>query len=169
MFYKGESGFTLIEMVVVLVILAMAAAIVIPRLPDTRGAALGSSARNLATFIRYSEDQVTLSRQPLRIRLSPGTGNISVFTVSQSGTELPPKDPFFSRPVLADGITFSDIQLPRLGTVNSGELMLDIGPAGLSDFVTFHIKNENGIEMTVMAFPVGGRVKVEEGRKEISL
>lgn len=162
-------GFTLIELVVVLTLLALVTLLVVPRLPDSQGTTLKSSARTLASTLRYLQDQVATTRQLYRIRLTPGTGEIRVTVVSSGGTESQPSDPFFSGPILREGITIADVQTPRLGTVTSGEVTMDIGPAGLAEVATIHLRGGNGGQMTVVALSYGGRVTVGEGYLEANL
>ncbi|MSM40192.1 MAG: prepilin-type N-terminal cleavage/methylation domain-containing protein [Geobacter sp.] len=162
-------GFTLIELVVVLAILALVTLLVIPRLPDSQGTALKGSARALATTLRYLQDQVATTRQLYRLRLTPGTGEIRVAVVSSDGTESDPRDPFFSGPILREGVTITDVQTPRLGTVSSGVVTMDIGPAGLAEVATIHLRGGNGGQMTVVALSYGGRVTVGEGYLEANL
>jgi len=164
-----SAGFTLIELVVVLAILAMTTLLVWPRLPDTRAAALKGSARALATTVRYVGDQVITTRLPHRLRITPGSGEIRVVTIPPGGTESRPSDTFFNRRILADGVTVVDVQIPRLGTVSTGEVLLDFGPAGLADIATIHLRESGGDQMTVTIFPFGSRVKVQEGYQEVGL
>ncbi len=164
-----SAGFTLIEMVVVLAILAMTTLLVWPRLPDSRGAALKSSARALATTVRYIGDQVTTTSLPHRLKLSPGSGKIEVVRVPPGESESRSGDTFFNRRMLADGVTVNDVQIPRLGTVSTGEVLLDFGPAGLADIAVIHLRESRGDQMTITVFPFGGRVKVQEGYQEVAL
>ena len=162
-----QSGFTLIEIVVVVTILAMTALLVFPRLPDTREAALKSSARTLATTIRYVRDQALLKRLPHRLRFTAGEGNIAVTTLPPGGTETPSEDAFLRRRILGDDIIVSDITTPRLGKVASGDTFIDFGPAGISETLIIHLREPQGNQMTVIAFPFGGQVKVESGYREL--
>ncbi|GAM08763.1 hypothetical protein OR1_01037 [Geobacter sp. OR-1] len=164
----GQGGFTLIEMAVVLVIIAMTVLLVLPRLPDTSGAALKKSARTLASTIRYVRDQVTVNRIAHRLRFFPGEGKITITTLPPGGTETSPKDPFLNKQILADRVTVTDVEVPRLGKVNSGEVAVDIGAAGVAEITTIHLKESGGKQMTVIAFPYGGRVTVEEGYREVT-
>lgn len=163
-----QAGFTLIEMVVVLAILAMTALLVLPRLPDTREASLKSSARALATTIRYVRDQALLKRLPHRLRFTAGEGRIAVTTLPPGGTEAPANDPFLARRILADDITVSDVTTPRLGRVASGEISMDIGLRGIAEATIIHLREPGGKEMTVIAFPFGGQVKVQDGYQEFT-
>jgi general secretion pathway protein H len=165
---RSQGGFTLIEMAVVLVIIAMTMLLVLPRLPDTRSAALKRSAKTLASTMRYVRDQVAVSRLVHRLRFLPGEGKVTITTLPPGGTETGSKDPFLNRQILSDGVTVSDIEVPRLGKVNSGEVIIDIGAAGVAEITLIHLKESGGKQMTVTAFPYGGQVKVEEGYREIS-
>ena len=161
-----QQGFTFIELVVVLAILAMVTALVWPRLPDTRGASLKSSARTLAATMRYLGEQVAVQRQPYRLRFSPGSGEISVTVITPGASETAPNDPFLNRRILAEGVTIADIQTPRLGTVGSGEVRIDIGPAGIPELTSIHLREAAGRQMTVTAYPFGGRITVRDGYLE---
>lgn len=166
---RASHGFTLIELVVVLTLLALVTLLVFPRLPDSQGTALKDSARSLATTLRYLQDQVATTRQLYRLRLTPGTGEIRVTVVSSDGTESDPRDTFFTRPILREGVTIADVQTPRLGTLTSGVVTLDIGPAGLAEVATIHLRGGNSGQMTVVALSYGGRVTVGEGYLEANL
>jgi general secretion pathway protein H len=71
--------------------------------------------------------------------------------------------------VLADGIALEDVRLPRLGTVTSGQVQLDVGPGGVNEFLTIHLSSSAGKQWTVMAFPQNGKVTVGEGYIEKAL
>jgi general secretion pathway protein H len=164
---QREAGFTIIEMVVVLVILAMTALLVLPRLPDTSGTRLKTSARTLATTMRYLRDQAAVTRMPHRFRFFPGERKITLTILPPGVAEKSPDDPFLKREILAEGITVVDIQLPSLGKISSGEVTVDLGPAGVAEVTTIHLRESGGKQMTVTAFPFGGQIKVEEGYKEV--
>jgi general secretion pathway protein H len=165
---QRQAGFTIIEMVVVLVILAMTALLVLPRLPDTSATRLKTSARTLATTMRYLRDQSAVTRMPHRFRFFPGEGKIALTILPPGGVEKLSEDPFLRKQLLADGITVVDIQLPSLGKISNGEVTVDLGPAGVAEVTTIHLRESGGKQMTVTAFPFGGQIKVEEGYREVS-
>ncbi len=57
-----EAGFTLIEIVVVMVIIGMVMMLVLPRLPSSDQENLKISARTLASTIRYMQERAATSR-----------------------------------------------------------------------------------------------------------
>jgi hypothetical protein len=152
---------------VVLALLAMAVLMILPRLPDTGEASLRSSARALASTIRYLKDQGAVTRTRHRIRLTAGEGRIAVTSVQPGGAEENPKDPFLARPILAEGIVVSDLQVPRLGKVTRGEAIIDVGAGGTFDVAVIHLRAPEGKQMTVTVLPQGGAVKVEDGYREM--
>ena len=162
-----QRGFTLIEMVVVICILAMTALIVIPLLPSTDAANLKDSARRLSTVIRYLGDRSVTTKTPYRMRLDLSEGTVTVMKFVD-GEETAPEDPFFSRNILDKGVSIEDIEIPRLGKLGEGVINVDFAVAGLGDFVVVHLKGANGGQFTVTAFPYGGRVEVLEGYQEMT-
>ena len=159
-------GFTLIEMVVVIAIIAMAALLVFPRLPSTDTANLRGSARSLAAMIRYLGDKSITSKSAYRLQFNLADSSLAVRKVV-NGEETTDPDPFFSRRVLADGISIEDVRIPRLGKLSTGEVTVGFGPSGLEDFVIIHLKGSRDRHFTVTAYPQNGKVKVGEGYQEV--
>lgn len=163
---SGNPGFTLIELVVALALLAMAVMLVFPRLPDTGGAALKRSARTVASTIRYLFDRVSETGTPYRLTFTVGSNRATVAEIRPDGSEAAPGDPFFSRRIIAEGVVVTDLQTPRSGKVTTGDMAIDVAPSGVAEPTMIHLKGVDGQEMTVTVFPYGKRVVVGEGRRE---
>lgn len=161
-----QYGFTLIEMVVVIVIISLAAILVIPRLPSTDAANLRSSARRLATVIRYLGDQSVTTKIPYRIRLELADDVITVVK-NVNGDESAPSDPFFTEKILREGVAIEDVEISQLGKLTEGTVTVDFGMAGLGDVLVIHLKGNKGDHFTVTALPYGGKVEVLEGYQEL--
>ncbi len=165
---RTQHGFTLIEMVVIVTILALAAAIVVPLLPSTDAARLRSSARRLATVIRYLGDRSVTTKERYRMQVDLSENTVTVKKMV-NGEERTPEDPFFARSILDEGVTIEDIEVPRLGKTGEGETDVDFGAAGLGDFIVVHLKGPKGDHLTVTALPCGGKVEVLDGYQEMKL
>jgi general secretion pathway protein H len=163
-----SSGFTLLELLVVLAVMAMAAAIVVPRLPTSEATALKRSARGVAALLRSIDNEATTRKTTYRLTFDLGLEQLRVKEL-QGGEEAAPNDVRLARPVLAEGIAIEDVRLPRLGTVTSGQVQVEIGPGGLSEYLTVHLVSPAGKQFTVMAFPQTGKVTVNEGYLEKAL
>lgn len=162
-------GFTLIELMVVLVLLSLSAALIVPRLPSTEAMELKSSARSLASLLRYLGERSIGSKNIYRLHINFQENSIKVTRKLANGDEIPPEDPLLSRKALAEGIFITDLQSPRLGTVAEGEVLIDFGAAGLSEFLTLHLHSPKGESFTVTGYPQGGKVKILSGYQEVSL
>lgn len=163
---RTNTGFTLIEMVVVIAIIAMLAALVFPRLPKTDDAKLQSSARSLAALLRYLGERGATSGNRYRLHLNMSDSSVTVGIQGPNGEEGRPDDTFFNRRFLDPGVVLADVELTRLGKVAEGEVTLDFGPGGLNEFLVIHLKGKGERYDTIFAYPQGGRVKVVNGYEE---
>lgn len=161
-----SGGFTLIELAVVLAILATVALLVFPRLPSTDATNLRGSARALAATIRYTGDKAVTAKSAYRLRVNLTDNRLAVIKMV-NGEESTDTDPFFSRQILAEGINIEDVSTPRLGKIAGGEVTVNFGPGGLEDFVVIHLQGSRDRHFTVTAYPQNGKVKVEEGYREV--
>jgi general secretion pathway protein H len=162
----GQSGFTLIEIAVVMAIIAMVMLLVIPRLPSSDQENLKISARTLASTLRYMQERAATSRTSYYLDIAPGTESMRIVQVGGDGSALEPSDPLLQKSPVKEGIIVSDVRIPRLGKIKDGQVRVDVGVAGVRDFVTIHLGNAAGQSWTVMAFPSGGKVKAFEGYHE---
>jgi general secretion pathway protein H len=165
---RCEAGFTLIEIMVVIVIIAIAAAVVLPRLPSTEGTRLKNSARNLASGIRFLSDRSIVTKALYRLHLDMSDNSVRIAMLSPKREEQAPDDEFMSRKLLEDGISIEDVTAPGVGTVSEGEAVVEFGPAGLSEGLVVHLKGGDK-QYTVIAYPFGGKVEVLEGYKELEV
>lgn len=163
---RSRSGFTLIEIVVVMVIIGMVMMLVIPRLPSSDSENLKISARTMAASLRYLQERAATTGAGYYLTFEPGSDVLKVFEVAADGSGRAPSDPLLQKPLLKEGILVADVVVPRLGKVVEGQLRLDVGMTGLRDFVTIHLRSPEGKFWTVMAFPAGGKVKFYEGYQE---
>ena len=163
----AEAGFTLIEMMVVIVIISVCAALVVPRLPAPEGTRLKNSARNLASGMRFLSDQAIITKGVFRLKLNLTENSTGIARLSPTGDELPPEDQFMNRRLVEEGISIEDVTVPQLGKVTEGEVIIPFGPAGNPDCITIHLKGGER-HFTIIAYPSGGKVKVLEGYQEVT-
>ena len=161
-----RTGFTLIEIAVVMVIISMVMLLVIPRLPSSDQENLKISARTLASTLRYMQERAASSRTGYFLTLMPGTETIKMYENGSDGNAAVPSDPILQKSPVKEGIIVADVRIPRLGKISDGNMRVDVGVAGLRDFVTIHLRSAEGQFWTVMAFPSGGKVKAFAGYHE---
>lgn len=162
----NRNGFTLIEIAVVLAIIGMVLLLVVPRLPSSEGEDLKTSARMLASTLRYMHDRAAAGRTTYYLRMEPGTDVVKVLEAAADGGEKEPADPLLLKRAVKEGVIVSDVMIPRLGKISDGQVRLDIGMGGLRDFAIIHLRSQRNVFWTVMAFPSSGKVKVYENYLE---
>ncbi|BCG45848.1 General secretion pathway protein H [Citrifermentans bremense] len=163
---RCSAGFTLLELMVVIFIISLAAGLVFPRLPDTEATKLKNSARNLGSGIRFLNDQAIITKKVYRLHLDLNDNSTRITRVSPSGEELQPDDQFMNRRLVEEGIDIEDVNVPSLGLLTEGEATVTFGPGGIADGMTIHLKGGEK-QYTVIAYPSGGKVKVLEGYQEV--
>jgi len=167
---RYQSGFTLIEMTVVIVILSVIAVVVLPRLPFAHERDLKTSARTLAASLRYLGDLAISTKQHYRLRITLLNNEIAVTRVIPEGDELAVSDSDLNHLALLDGVVFADIETPRLGKITEGQAILDFGPLGVEDLAVIHLKRSDDTRYyTVAVYPGSGRITVLEGYQEGTL
>lgn len=162
----SRAGFTLIEIMVVMVIIGMVMMLILPRLPSSEQENLKISARTMASTLRYIQERAATSRTGYYLILAPGTESVKIFELGGDGSGKEPSEPLLQKSPVKEGIIVADVRIPRLGKVIDGQLRLDVGVGGVRDFITIHLRSPDGKFWTVMAFPSGGKVKAFEGYLE---
>ncbi len=149
-----SKAFTLVELIVVIFIISMSAALIMPSLWDRGERALKTESRRIGNTLRYIYDEALGKKQTysLKINLDKDTWSYKSNNESRSFE-------------LHDSVMFKDIIVPSLGNVSIGEVLMAFGPLGPEEPVIVHlIKNEK--EYTVIFNHISGRTKVYEGYRK---
>lgn len=163
----SSKGFTLLELVVVLVILAGIAALVLPRLSLLLDENTRSSARTISTLLRYLDERAVAGRNRYRLQIDLNQQKIAVLQIAANGEDHPPDDPFLLRNPLVGDTRISDVMTDRMGTVTSGTVQILYGPGGLAEPLLIHLGTADTQQYTVQALPISASVKVAKGYLEI--
>jgi len=159
-----ESGFTLIELTLVIALLGLLLGLVIPKLPAIGENRLEATARRIAGMVRYLYNEAALSGLEHRLafdldnnslggrKLDPD-GELTVVTDSGRDHEL------------GGSVTIVDVSVPGKNKVTSGQLFSRIFPVGWMEETVIHLKNSNRT-LTLHLQPLTGVTDVHEGYKE---
>jgi general secretion pathway protein H len=161
----GSSGFTLLELTVVLLILGIAVSFVAPRLRDPDATALTSSANRLASTARYLYDEAAYERRPMRLNfdLDHQTYFVTVLGGDPDDPEFVPVSSLLAKPtLLPDAVAFRDVVLPAVGTVSEGLVFAQFSPEGWADPLVVHLRGRSGGEATMAIDPLTGRTGVAD-------
>ena len=152
----ASSGFTLLELSVVLLIFGIAASFLAPRLRDPESAALAASAARLATTARYLYDEAAYQRVPMRLNLDLDRQVyfVTVLGGDPDDPEFVPADSPLARPVaLPDAVAFRDVVLPAVGIVTEGIVFAQFSPEGWADPLVVHLRSRSGADATMAIEP----------------
>lgn len=163
---RNSSGFTLLELVVVLVILAGVTALVAPRLAFVQDMAIRSSSRRVVTLLRYLDERSVATKHYYRLKINLTDKHISVVQLSAIGEEQQPDDPFLQRDPLSDGVGIADVTTNRLGKTVDGSISIPYGPGGLGEPLLLHLGDADHKQYTILALPVSATVRLTEGYQE---
>jgi len=165
-----SSGFTLLELSLVLFIIGLLVTVLVPRLGGLDRARLETSAQRLAALVRYLSGEAAFRGHVYRIRydLDQHRYGVQVLTPSQEMKTFVADESPLSLPVqLPTNITFADIRVPSVGLVSSGQVFTHFYPQGYTDPTVIHLRDQQSRILTVIVPPVTGEVAVYEGYVDV--
>ncbi len=147
---RARAGFTLLELIVVIFLISLIAAMVIPSFYGMSENKLKSDARRLASLLRYLNDNAISMKETYSLKFDLQEKTLSWKEAAGRKTE-----------------TFEDligVYLPSKGEVKEGQITVFFGPLGLQESIAVHLRRE-GRGMTVALNPWSGRTRVIEDEK----
>lgn len=161
-----NSGFTLIELAVVMFIMGLIMMIALPYISGLRGSELRSEVRRLASRANYLYEEA--AAQKVMLRLSFDLDNNRYFV-----TRL---DPFAAMPkyvaehgpagevvTLPPGIRLRDVWVEGVGVVTRGIAVTQFYPGGYVDATVIHLVDDRGEVFTIGIEPDSGHVTITSG------
>lgn len=156
------NGFTLIELIVVLFLLGIVAAIVLPKIFWAE-AALKADAGKVASLITYLAESSGSKRVYYRLIFSLEEGMMRVESSDGAGEYRELEDPRLKRVSLSDRVVFEDISGPG-GKAKGGEVSVEFTPSGSSAPFIVHLRSKNDATAYSVVFnPYSSRATVAEG------
>jgi len=158
----AERGFTLLELVVTLAVIALGATLVLPRLGDARGLALAAAARRLADTVAYGRDRAILGGRPMRLVLDLDRGRWELGTPGRDpATVVPDASPTGRGGVLPAGVRLAAVTAGGTPAASGGIAALDLEPDGDALPARIDLADGSGRRAGVVVPPAGGRPRVE--------
>ena len=162
-----REGFTLIELVAVMAIIGIMAAMLVPKLPDVGGWRMKSAARKMSMSISAVYSKAATSKLVYRLTVDMAENSYYVSLLNTDG-EFEKKDIMFAKETkLPDGLSFDSVQIPGQGKLTGGQAHIHFFPMGMAEYSAVHIKGRGDAVMTLIVAPLTGRVEITDGYKEI--
>jgi general secretion pathway protein H len=171
---RREKGFTLIELVVVLLLVSLTLVTILPRFENLTGGGLEKAARRLAAVLQHLYTEASATNQLFELHYDFGEQTYWYATatiVQAAGNAGEPTEDVLIQPIrpptrLPSGIRLEDVMTPRQGKVGEGEAITRFFPAGFVEPTVIHLADEDRNGLTLVVQPMTGRVKILEGYVE---
>ncbi len=163
------TGFTLIELVMVLAVLGLMAAIVIPKAFNLKGERLGKEARHLVTYISHLSTEAAIKKKPLRLYYDLDEGRYWAIMLDANADifeEKPLVTPLLRKVTFPQGISFHEVAVKGRINTNRGITYTSFTPWGYRDKTRIHLKTEKDRILTITIPSIGERIKVYKGYVE---
>lgn len=167
------AGFTLLEVTLVLLILAVMIAFAIPRLRDPSTQELQSHVRRLATTYRFLRNEAVLNGRVYVLNYDLDQQRYWITSEdtpdSPTGGDANDELGLFARPVtLPNTVAFSDIVFQGVGKLAQGQMFTRFFPDGYVEPAVVHM--DNGREaFTLTVLPFTGQVSIYDGYRDFEL
>lgn len=131
----SQSGFTLVELALVLILLSILGAVVIPRLADTQVFSQRGFTDKFADALRYARSVALASECPVQVSTSANGYKLSQLTSCDSGAAIPVLDPGSNEPFSGSapkGVTLSatTIRFNSQGSIGNTQTISITGNGG---------------------------------------
>ncbi len=157
-----QSGFTLIELVVVVVILALVSSVSFPLLVDRIGGDERTVVRRIAGTVKELYNEATLTRDEHHLVFDLDRNSVQTFRLRRSLDKVE-KEPF-GREVELSPLTLREVDVVGQGTFRSGQATTRIFPLGWMDQTRVSVRYRDGTDMQLEFSPLTGTVTIDEGQ-----
>jgi len=162
---SGKNGFTLVEIVVVMVLVSLFMVFSVPLFSNIGTSSLGTSARRLSGTIKYLFNESAISGLEYRLvyDLDQGTYRAQVL---QADGELV-DDPDQGREASLKGsVRFKDLEVPGRGKFSAGQVTIRLHPSGWVEETIIHLDDSSDEMMTLRVMPLTGTTEIFDGYRE---
>jgi len=161
-----QGGFTLIELMVVIVVLGVMMTLIIPQLGNIGDANLKRSARHLTGMVRFLRDEAQAKKTVYRLRFDiPGNKYwTEELTMAPEGAMefKPAQSAMSSEGSLSGRTSFKDV---RVGSHPDDPFIL-FTPDGWVEKAFIHLRNSDDKVFTLIVKPLTGDTDLREGEVE---
>lgn len=158
------SGFTLLELTIVVFILTVISAFALPRFADLSGVELGATTRRLSQTIRYLYEEAALRGTVYGLVFDLENQVAKVVRIDSESGEFVEDDASLSRPLaMPEGVRMIAVILPSVGRLQEGVVPIYFYPEGFVDRAWIQLADRHERAFTLIVDPLRGRAEVADG------
>lgn len=159
------AGFTLVEIVVVMVLISLFMVLSIPLFSDIGAGSLDSSARRLSGTIKYLFNEAALSGQEHRLIYDLDNRSYRAQVLQEDGLLVEAEDQA-REAALKGAVRFKDLQVPGRGKYTEGQVTTRFDPSGWVEETVIHLDDGKDKMLTLRVMPLTGLTEIFEGYRE---
>jgi len=168
----ADRGFTLLEMMVVVIIIGTVVAIAIPRMNDMFEVNLKSAMRRLIGTVQFAFNESVIKQTPLRLNFTPETGDYwlsAMLTSGDTGQFVDYPTDVVKPQQLPAGVYFTDIVTPHDSEkrTEGDDIFIGFFPTGFVEHAVIHLASDDGRQFSLVIAPLTGKVTVLDGYVDI--
>ena len=146
-----KTGFTLLELIVVIFVLSLVLAVSLPSFIGMGESKIQSDAKRLASILRYLNDSAISTKESLSLKI-----NFQDKTIQYNGPDGEKTETFEA---------LSSIELQSKGMVSEGEATIFFGPSGASESFKMHLSNDKQ-DVIIALNAISGRVNIKQSEQQ---
>lgn len=158
---RSETGFSLLELVVVLVVMSTLMAIAAPRLSDfVLGLRLDGSARQTRAFLEYARVVALGEGSEVRVRIEPGWQQMQLLVRSGPDGQFVPAGVPGSRYRLREGVRISTVRLAGEAASQGSEVLVAVSPLFVEQRLEIELTGARGDRRRLVQQAGSGQVVI---------
>ena len=163
--FNNQSGFTLIELALVVVLLGIMASYSLPLISGLEPDQLKATARRLSGTVKYlyNEAVMTGTEHHLVFNLTEGSYHAAQRDADGKVTEL---GNLGRRHQLPDDVKFDSIYQPQRGEKKTGKVTTIFKPEGWLEETIIHLRDEDQHKLTIRLVPLTGLSEIYDGYRD---
>ncbi len=161
-----ESGFTLIELTLVIALIGLLLGLVVPRLPAIGENRLDAAARRIAGMVRHLYNEAVLSGDEHRLAFDLDGNRLGGRRLTDGETLVPVSGSGRDH-ALGESVELVDVSVPGRERITSGQVASRIHPVGWMDETVIHLRMDTRT-LTLHLQPLTGITDIHEGYREFN-
>lgn len=165
----SKKGFTLLEILVVMLIIALIMGIALPRFGALLGSRIKSDMRSLVGAVEFAFFLANSQKKPVRINYDVQSGKywLSMLQIVDEEKNVGEFVDFTDKKKqLSSGVKFVDIFIAHSGKVDTGIVFTLCTPQGYCEPTTIHLRDDSEHDFTLRLKPLTGEVTIYQGYRD---
>ena len=159
--YGSDQGFTLIELIVVMVLLAMMTVVALPKIRSSLFTnQLRATARRFIGLVAETGQEARSKMIEMQLRFDPDQHRFTSRPAAEAATDFSKRDS--AGMSVPESVQVVDVSSVHGGTQSRGAMVIRFSPRGYVDKTVIHFRDDEG-ELSIFLSPFLGVTRVFEG------